>query len=83
MDGITFGYLSSLQWMYLRVLCDGGGRRLDSAASLAHARACRACVYALAEIAAGRPVAVQRVTVPATSPAGTVTMTAVLPAVTP
>lgn len=57
MDGISFGYLNADQWLYMRLLCDGRGRRLDAAQALAHARSCRTCVYSLAEIAAGRPAA--------------------------
>lgn len=54
MDGITFRDLPWQAWLYLATLCDGSGRYLDSAGALAHARGCRACVYALAEITAGR-----------------------------
>ena len=49
-DGITLGYLSSSQWLYLARLCGGQGRRLDSGAALAHARECPQCAAALAEI---------------------------------
>jgi len=77
-DGITLGYLGPDAWLYLRYLCGGQGRRLDSGAALAHARECAACTGALTGIAAGgAPAAVVAVT----SPAATAVMTALLPEV--
>ena len=41
-------------WLFLRVLCDGRGRRLDSAGALAHARTCGACTAEVARLTGRR-----------------------------